>query len=71
MGDSGVDNAAFEVADVAVGVLHEETPPNLFCDFFVKFEDVAAFLRELLENNFCIDPKSRFLTMTNRRYAQA
>jgi hypothetical protein len=44
MGDSGVDNAAFEVADVAVGVLHEETPPNLFCDFFVKFEDVAAFL---------------------------
>lgn len=68
MGDSGVDNAAFEVADIAVGVLHEETPPNLFCDFFVKFEDVAAFLRELLENNFRIDPKSRFLTMTNRRY---
>jgi HAD superfamily hydrolase (TIGR01484 family) len=62
MGDSDVDNPALEVADVAIGVLNEETPPNLFCDFFVKFENVAAFLRELLENNFHIDPKSRFLT---------
>ena len=67
MGDSAVDNAAFEVADVALGVLHEETPPNLSCDFFVRFEDVAAFLRELLENNFRIDPKSRFLTVAYRR----
>lgn len=68
MGDSSVDNAAFKAADVAVGVLHEETSSNLFCDFFVKFKDVSAFLRELLENNFRIDPKSLFLTMTNRRY---
>ena len=52
MGDSAVDNAAFEEADIAVGVLHEETPSNLVCDFFVKFEDVAAFLRGLLKDNF-------------------
>jgi trehalose-phosphatase len=71
VGDSSVDNAAFEVADTAIGVLHEETPPNLFCDFFLKFEDVAAFFRELLENKFHINPKSRFLAMTNRRYTHA
>lgn len=52
MGDSIVDNAAFEVADIAVGVIHEETPDNLACDYFVKFEDVAAFLQSLLKNSF-------------------
>jgi HAD superfamily hydrolase (TIGR01484 family) len=55
MGDSILDNSAFEAADVAVGVLHGETPLNLSCDFFVKFEDVPAFLRALLENNFRIN----------------
>jgi len=52
MGDSSVDNAAFEVADIAVGVIHEETPDNLVCDYFVNFEDVAAFLKGLLKNSF-------------------
>jgi len=55
MGDSILDNSAFEAADVAVGVLHGETPLNLSCDFFVKFEDVPAFFRALLENNFRIN----------------
>jgi len=57
MGDSTVDNAAFEVANIAVGVIHEETPDNLVCDYFVKFEDVAAFLQGLLKNSFCFSPK--------------
>jgi HAD superfamily hydrolase (TIGR01484 family) len=57
MGDSSVDNAAFEVADIGVGVLHEETPGDLVCDYFVKFENVAIFLRGLLENDFCLSPK--------------
>jgi trehalose-phosphatase len=54
MGDSILDNPAFEKADVAVGVLHEETPPNLSCDFFINFKDVPTFLRSLLESNFYI-----------------
>lgn len=58
MGDSAADNPAFREANIAVGVLHEEIPKNLACDFFVKFEDVAAFLRGLLENNFSISLKS-------------
>ncbi|HLE75776.1 MAG TPA: HAD-IIB family hydrolase [Candidatus Bathyarchaeia archaeon] len=52
MGDSAIDNAAFEEADIAVGVIHEETPNNLVCDYFVKFEDVTAFLQSLLKDNF-------------------
>jgi len=58
MGDSIVDNAAFEVADIAVGIIHEDTPDNLVCDYFVKFEDVATFLRVLLKNSFRFSPKS-------------
>lgn len=57
MGDSTVDNAAFEVADVAIGVIHDETPDNLTCDC-VKFQDVATFLQSLLKNNFRFNPKS-------------
>ena len=52
MGDSIVDNTAFEVADIAVGVIHEETPDGLVCDCFVKFEDVAAFFQCLLKSHF-------------------
>lgn len=56
MGDSAVDNPAFEAADIAVGVLHAETPINLACDYFVKFSEVADFLRHLSENSLYFDP---------------
>jgi len=56
MGDSTVDNLAFELADIAVGVVHAETPKNLACDYFVRFEDNADFFRCLLENDFLFDP---------------
>jgi HAD superfamily hydrolase (TIGR01484 family) len=55
MGDSAADNPAFELADFAVGVLHAETPKNLACDYFVRFEDIAGFFRCLLENDFLFD----------------
>ncbi len=57
MGDSIVDNPAFEVADIAVGVIHKETPDDLVCDYFIKFEDVTMFLQNLLENCFRFSPK--------------
>jgi hydroxymethylpyrimidine pyrophosphatase-like HAD family hydrolase len=57
MGDSIVDNPAFEVADIAVGIIHEETPDNLACDYFVKFEDIATFLQSLLKSKFRFSPK--------------
>jgi HAD superfamily hydrolase (TIGR01484 family) len=55
MGDSATDNSAFELADVAVGVVHAETPKNLACDYFVRFEDIVGFFRCLLENDFRFD----------------
>ena len=51
MGDSKVDNPAFEVADLGIGVLHEESVIGLECDYYIKFQDVATFLRRLLEEN--------------------
>jgi trehalose-6-phosphatase len=55
MGDSKVDNPAFEVADIGIGVLHEESAGGLACNYCVKFEDVARFFQHLLENNLVFD----------------
>ncbi len=55
MGDSTVDNLAFELADIAVGVVHAETPKNLACDYFVRFEDIAGFFKCLIENDFLFE----------------
>jgi HAD superfamily hydrolase (TIGR01484 family) len=54
MGDSTLDNSAFNNADFAVGVLHGENSPTLHCDFYIKFEYVPHFLRNLLQNDFLI-----------------
>lgn len=57
MGDSSVDNAAFEASNIAVGVIHEETTDNLVCEYYVKFEDVTTFLQGLLKERFRFSPK--------------
>jgi len=57
MGDSAFDNSAFDLADLAIGVLNAETPSCLTCDYFVKFEDVAKFLNALLEKDFFFNPE--------------
>ncbi|MDD5287587.1 MAG: HAD hydrolase family protein [Dehalococcoidales bacterium] len=51
MGDSKIDNPAFRVADVGIGVLHEESILRLECDYYLKFENVAKFFGHLLEEN--------------------
>jgi len=56
MGDSASDNPAFELAEVAVGVINEETPKNLACKYFVRFELLADFLLCLIENDFLFNP---------------
>jgi HAD superfamily hydrolase (TIGR01484 family) len=55
LGDSAADNAAFKEADLAMGVVHLETPSNLICKYFVKAEELNVFLESLLENKFCFD----------------
>ncbi len=51
MGDSKVDNLAFKVADIGIGILNEQSVTDLDCDYYVKFEDVASLLQRLMENN--------------------
>lgn len=67
MGDSVADNHAFDVADLAVGVLHKETFPNLRYDFSVNFPDVPAFLSSLPENGFQVNPNSQFIVKSRIR----
>lgn len=55
MGDSKVDNPAFKVADIGIGVSHEESAGDLTCDYYVKFENVARFFQHLIENNLLFD----------------
>lgn len=55
MGDSKVDNPAFKVADIGIGVLHEETTSELECSYYVKFKDVCRFLKRLTENRLVFD----------------
>jgi HAD superfamily hydrolase (TIGR01484 family) len=58
MGDSIIDNPAFKAADIGVGVIHEETPDTLVCEYFVKFEDMTVFFHDLLKSHFHFNPKS-------------
>ena len=58
LGDSVVDNSAFEAADFAIGVFHDGPSDGLVCDYFVGFADVHVFLEELLKNRFRFNPDS-------------
>jgi len=51
MGDSKVDNPAFHIADISVGVLNEESMSNLTCEYYVKFEGVPKLLQHLRESD--------------------
>lgn len=52
LGDSAVDNPAFHVADITIGVISDGARNNLICKYFVNFEDLPAFLEDLLKHNF-------------------
>lgn len=50
LGDSEQDNAAFERADIGIGVLHGQPAERLRCDYFVRYGQLHLFLRALLHN---------------------
>ena len=68
LGGSSVDNTAFRIAEVVIGVLHGETQEELACDYFtIRFEDITAFLRTLLQNRLLFNPELlSVLTRTQR-----
>ena len=59
LGDSEVDNAAFNNpnVDVSIGVIHDESIlGSLKCDYLLKFEDVPDFFKTLITENFQFSP---------------
>jgi len=56
IGDSQMDNTAFKSSDTSLGVVHgENSPDELACDHFVRFDDVGSFLKLLLANDFVFE----------------
>lgn len=62
MGDSELDNSAFRLADISVGVLHEGAPTELECEFYVQFDHVKEFLGELWANHLTFSPDFQSIT---------
>jgi len=62
MGDSIIDNPAFETADISLGVIHKETPEELTCEYSLNFEDVPSFLNCLMKNHFRFTSDLPFIT---------
>jgi len=67
LGDSELDNPAFNLAEISIGVLHKETPSKLDCEFFVHFRDIGAFFQELWRNNLTFDSNSRWIVRNEGR----
>jgi trehalose-phosphatase len=53
LGDSIVDNPAFKIADIGIGVYHKEKElvNKLECNCLINYEEVAKFLQHLLKEN--------------------
>jgi len=51
-GDSEVDNPAFELADVSVGVKHRRIMPELSCKYRLEFFELENFLMNLIDSDF-------------------
>jgi len=52
LGDSEVDNSAFELADVSVGIKHRRIMPPLRCAYRLEFLQLENFLSNLIDADF-------------------
>ena len=55
LGDTEADNWAFEAADIAVGVLHQQKTQNLRCRYAVRYGGLRDALAQLLANGLEFD----------------
>jgi hypothetical protein len=51
-GDSEVDNSAFQLAEISVGIKHRRIMPPLQCKYRLEFLDLERFLSNLLGADF-------------------
>jgi hydroxymethylpyrimidine pyrophosphatase-like HAD family hydrolase len=52
MGDSEMDNPAFLLSDLSLGVSHEDSQPRLCVDYYTPFEDLAYSLQLNFSSTF-------------------
>jgi HAD superfamily hydrolase (TIGR01484 family) len=52
LGDSEADDAAFQRADISVGVKHRRIMPKLQCKYRVEFFELENLLTELIDSDF-------------------
>jgi HAD superfamily hydrolase (TIGR01484 family) len=57
LGDSEMDNPAFELAEVPIGIKHKESSPTLQCAYYVEFHDLEPFISRLLAANLNFVPE--------------
>jgi HAD superfamily hydrolase (TIGR01484 family) len=51
-GDSEIDDPAFQLADVSIGVKHRRVMPRLQCKYRVEFLELEGFLSNLIDADF-------------------
>jgi HAD superfamily hydrolase (TIGR01484 family) len=52
LGDSEVDDPAFQLAEVSVGVKHRRIMPKLQCKYRIEFFEMENFLSKLIDSDF-------------------
>jgi HAD superfamily hydrolase (TIGR01484 family) len=52
LGDSEVDDPAFQLAEISVGVKHRRVMPKLQCKYRIEFFEMENFLSRLLDSDF-------------------
>ncbi|HET6588897.1 MAG TPA: HAD hydrolase family protein [Candidatus Nitrosocosmicus sp.] len=53
LGDSENDNPAFQKSDISIGISSDDRlRPHLDCKYNIKFENLPAVLKRLVDNNY-------------------
>jgi len=52
LGDSEIDDPAFQLAEVSVGIKHRRVMPRLKCKYRVEFLELEKFMSNLIDNDF-------------------
>jgi HAD superfamily hydrolase (TIGR01484 family) len=52
LGDSEIDDFAFQLAEVSVGIKHRRVMPHLQCKYRVEFLELEGFLSNLIDADF-------------------
>jgi hypothetical protein len=52
LGDSEIDNSAFQIADISIGVKHRRVMPMLQSKYRLEFMELEGFISNLIGADF-------------------